>query len=73
MTHAEILAEDITSYVENYYPTMLSALEAQHVSLATTIAHVLEAQPPGRVMSDEYRADFLQTFAYAYVNILGPQ
>lgn len=68
--HAKVLVYDVLSYVENYYPGGLDVMVEQADSLATTINHILETHPPGVVMSDAYREEFLQTFAHAYVDML---
>lgn len=71
MTHAETLALDVLSYVENYYPDTVDDLEDGVMSLETTIGCILKRVPPGEVMSDDYRTDFLSDFAIVWADIYG--
>lgn len=71
MSHVDILAEDVLSYVENYYPSTVDDLLAGVVSLSMTINHLLAARPPGVVMTAAYRKSFLEAFAQAWPHIQG--
>jgi len=71
MSHAAVLTQDVLDYVSINYPAMLEVMSEEAEGLALAINTLLEIDPPGPVMSDAYRVEFLKGFARSYDDILG--
>ncbi len=63
MTHAEQLATDIVTYVSFKHPDRVSERLAEHGDeLIEVVNAALALNPPGRVMTETYRLQFLEGF-----------
>ncbi len=73
MTHAERLIDDVKAYVAEHHPEDLDKLETLRDDLLAIVNALIEVDPPGYFMSQDYRVAFVDMFARAYCDIINSE